>query len=32
MSKTRTMIKEDEGYNNKRGDCMIRKKDIIYFR
>ena len=28
---TKTMIKEDEGYNNRRDNCMIRKKDIIYF-
>ena len=32
MSKIRTMIKEDDGYNNRRDDCiMLRKEDIIYF-
>ena len=31
MSKTRTMIMEGDGYNNKREDCMIRKEDTIYF-
>ena len=31
MSKTRAIIIEDEVYNNKRADCMIRKEGIIYF-
>ena len=24
--------KEDDGYNNKREDCMIRNEDWIYFK
>ena len=28
----RIMTKEQEGYNNKRKDYMIRKEDLIYFR
>ena len=31
MSKTRAIIIDDEVYNNKREDCMIRKEDTIYF-
>ena len=32
IHKTRTMAKEDDGYNNKREDYMIRKEDMTYFR
>ena len=26
------MTKEDDRYNNKREKCMMKKKDMIYFR
>ena len=29
MLKTGTITKEDDGYNNKREDYMIRKEDMI---
>ena len=32
ISKTRTMINEDDGYTVKREDFMIRKEDMICFR
>ena len=32
MSKTRTMTKEDDGYNNKRDKCMIKKGGYDLFQ
>ena len=32
MSKIGIVTMDDDRYNNKREDCMIRKENMIYFR